>query len=113
MGNDRNAPKTADPTKSVANRVAQFEKSDQQQRDHRRNAALQESTINERGKENDQQPQTPKSNQKAISKTNTPDGIPSHNASSSSNGKSERHKTKWSQKTTPQPNRETKEAVND
>ena len=35
------------------------------------------------------------------------------NASSSPNGKSKRHKTKWIQKTTPQPNRETKEAVND
>ena len=38
---------------------------------------------------------------------------PSQNASSSPNGKSKRHKTKWIQKTTPQPNRETKEAVND
>ena len=113
MGKDRNAPKTADSNKSVANRVAQFEKSDQQLRDHRRNAALQESRTNEKGKESDQQPQPPKSNQKAISKTNTPDAIPSHNASSSSNGKSKRHKTKWSQKTTRQPNRETKEAVND
>ena len=113
MDTDRNAPKAADPSRSVANRVAQFEKSDQQLRDHRRNAALQESRTNEKGKENDQQPQTPKSNQKTNSEKNTPDAIPSQNASSSSNGKSKRHKTKWIQKTTPQPNRETKEAVND
>ena len=113
MGKDRSVPKAADPSKSVANRVAQLEKSDQQLRDHRRNAALQESRTNEKGKENDQQPQTPKSNQKTNSEKNTPDAIPSQNASSSPNGKSKRHKTKWIQKTTSQPNRETKEAVND
>ena len=113
MGKNRNAPKTADPNNSVANRVALFEKSDQQLRDHRRNAALQESRTNEKGKENDQQPETPKSNQKTNSEKNTPDAIPSHIASSISNGKSKRHKTKWYPKTTPQPNRETKEAVND
>ena len=113
MGKDRTEPNTADPSKSVANRVAQFEKSDQQLRDHRHNAAVQESRTNEKGKENDQQPQTPKSNQKTNSEKNTPDAIPSQNASSSPNGKSKRHKTKWIQKTTPQPNCETKEAVND
>ena len=113
MGKDRTVPKAADPSKSVANRVAQFEKSDQQLRDHRRNAALRESRTDEKGKENDQQPQTPKSNQKTNAEKNTPDAIPSQNASSSPNGKSKRHKTKWIQKTTPQPNRETKEAVND
>ena len=106
-------PKAADPGKSVANRVAQFEKSDQQLRDHRRNAALRESRTDEKGKENDQQPQTAKSNQKTNSQKNTPDVFPSQNASSSPNGKSKRHKTKWIQKTNPQPNRETKEAVND
>ena len=106
-------PKAADPSKSVANRVAQFEKSGQQLRDHRRNAALRESRTDEKGKENDQQPQTPKSNQKTNAEEKTPDAIPSQNASSSPNGKSKRHKTKWIQKTTPQPNRETKEAVND
>ena len=107
MGKDRNAPKSADPSKSVANRVAQVEEGDQQLRDHRRNAALKESRTNEKRKEN------PKSNQKTNSEKNTSDSIPSQNASSSSNGKSKRHKTKWIQRTTPQPNRETKEAVND
>ena len=106
-------PKAADPSKSVADRVAQFEKSDQKLRDHRRNAALRESRTDERGKENDQQPQTPKSNQKTNAEKNTPDAIPSHNTSSSPNGKSKRHKTKWIQKTTPQPNREANEAAND
>ena len=106
-------PKSADPSKSVAHRVAQFEKSDQQLRDHRRNAALRESRTDEKGNENDQQPQTSKSNQKTNAEKNTPDAIPSQNACSSPNGKSKRHKTKWIQKTTPQPNRETKEAVND
>ena len=93
--------------------MAQFEKSDQQLRDQGRNAALQESRTHEKGNENDQQPQTPKSNQKTNSEKNTPDAIPSQNASSSSNGKSKSHKTKWIQKSTPQPNRETKEAVNE
>ena len=113
MGKDRTVPKAADPSKSVANCVAQFEKSDQQLRDHRRNAALRESRTDEKGKENDQQPKTPKSNQKTNAEKKTPDAIPSQNASSSPNGKSKRHKTKWIQKTTPQPNRETEEAVND
>ena len=111
MGKDCTVPEAADPSKSVANRVAQFEKSDQQLRDHRRNAALQESRTNEKGKENDQQPQTPKSKPKTNSEKNTLNAIPSQNASSSPKGKI--HKTKWIQKTTPQPNRETKEAVND
>ena len=106
-------PKAALPSKSVANRAGQFEKSDQQLRDHRRNAALRESRTDEKGKVNDQKPQTPKSNQKTNAEKNTPDAIPSQNASSSRNGKSKRHKTKWIQKTTPQPNRETKEPVND
>ena len=48
MGNDRTVPKAADPSKSVANRVAQFEKSDQQLRDHRRNAALRESRTDKK-----------------------------------------------------------------
>ena len=112
MGKERNVPKAAYPSKSGANRVAQLEKSDQQLRDHRCNAALQESRTNEKGKENDQQPQTPKSNQKTNSEKNSPEAIPSQNASSGSNGKFERHKTKWIQKATQQPNGETKEAVN-
>ena len=93
--------------------MARFEKSDQQLRDDRRNAALQESRTNEKGKKNHQQPQTLKSDQKANSGKNTLDAIRSHNASTSSNGKSKPHKTKWIRKTTPQSNRETKEAVND
>ena len=113
MGKAPTVPKAADPSKSVANRVAQFQKSDQQLRDHRRNGALRESRTDEKGNVNDQQPQTPKSNQKANSEKNTPDAIPSQNASSSPNSKSKRHETKWIQKTTPERNRETKEAVND
>ena len=83
MGKDRTVPKAADPSKSVANRVAQFDKSDQQLRDHRRNAALRESRTDEKGKENDQRSQTPKSNQKTNAEKNTPDAVQAQTANPS------------------------------